>query len=104
MLKIDNFDKIIIANWKLNGSSIFVEKYLKKIRFERDNDKHKCVIICPPFSLINQIKSNNLLIGAQDCSVYKEGAYTGEISSRILKDAGCQFCIIGHSERRSLFF
>ena len=104
MLKIDNFHKIIIANWKLNGSSIFVEKYLKKIRFECNNDKHKCVIICPPFSLINQIKSNNLLIGAQDCSVYKEGAYTGEISSKILKDAGCQFCIVGHSERRSLFF
>ena len=103
MLKLDNFHKIIIANWKLNGSSYFIETYLKKIRFDIAKDQHKCVVICPPFTFINQINSKNLFIGAQDCSIYTEGAYTGETSSKMLKDSGCHFCIIGHSERRNIF-
>ena len=104
MLKIENFHKIIIANWKLNGSATFVDTYLKKIKFDINNDKNKRVIICPPFTLIDKIKSKNLFIGAQDCSIYNEGAYTGEISAKILKGIGCHFCIVGHSERRNLFF
>ena len=101
MIKISNFNKIIIANWKLNGSYSFIETYLKKIKFDSARNQQKCVIICPPLPFINKIHSKDLLIGAQDCSIYTEGAYTGETSTRILKDIGCNFCITGHSERRN---
>ena len=103
MPKIDNFHKIIIANWKLNGSLAFVEKYLNNIRFDNIKNHQKCVVICPPFVFLNNFNSSNLLLGAQDCSSYSDGSYTGEISAKILKDIGCNFCIIGHSERRNFF-
>ena len=103
MLKIENFDKIIIANWKLNGSSTFTERYLDKIRFYHNENHNRCVIICPPLPFINKINLKNFFIGAQDCSVYDQGSYTGEVSAKMLKDIGCQLCIIGHSERRTFF-
>lgn len=103
MLKIENFNKIIIANWKLNGSPSFTERYIDKIRFYDDKNHYGCVIICPPVPFINQINLKNLFIGAQDCSVFNDGSYTGEVSAKMLKDIGCQLCIIGHSERRTFF-
>jgi len=103
MLEIDNFDKIIVANWKLYGSLSFIESYIKNIKFDIKDEKTKCVVICPPFPFISEIYSKNYFLGAQDCSVYLEGAYTGETSIKMLKNVGCQFCIVGHSERRNLF-
>ena len=103
MLEIENFNKIIVANWKLQGSLSFIKTYIKNIKFDSVEEQTKCVVICPPFPFINQINSKDLLIGSQDCSVYVEGAFTGETSTKMLKDIGCNFCIVGHSERRSLF-
>ena len=103
MLEIENFDEIIIANWKLYGSSSFIEEYLDQIKFYGSKSQGRCVIICPPSLYINQINYKNVFVGAQDCSAHIEGPYTGEISAKILKDIGCQFCIVGHSERRMLF-
>ena len=103
MLEIDNFDKIIVANWKLYGSLSFIESYIKNIKFDIKDEKTKCVVICPPFPFISKIHSKKYFLGAQDCSVYLEGAYTGETSIKMLKNVGCQFCIVGHSERRNFF-
>ena len=103
MLKIQKFKKIVIANWKLNGSHSFSRDYFNKIVFSESKFKDNCLIICPPIPYINDIKSKYLFKGAQDCSIESKGAFTGEISSNILKDIGCDFCIIGHSERRKLF-
>lgn len=103
MLEIQKYNKIIVANWKLNGSSSFIESYINNIKLKYNHDNSKCLVICPPNLFINKVKSGNFLIGAQDCSIYTKGAYTGEISTKMLRDIGCQFCIIGHSERRSLF-
>ena len=103
MLNLGNFNKFIIGNWKLNGSVDFIEKYLKEIRFNSKEHTDKCVVICPPYTFIDKIKSDNLLKGGQDCSIYNEGSYTGEISTKLLKDIGCSFCIVGHSERRTFF-
>jgi len=58
------------------------------------------VILCPPFVYFK--KGINYILGAQNCFYKNEGAYTGEISPKMLKDAGCKYVIIGHSERRSL--
>ena len=101
MLDITKFDKFFIANWKLNGTLSFVQEYLSKIT--SNYSESKCVVICPPFVFINQIKLKGLFIGAQNCSIYSEGAFTGEISTKILNNLGCMFCIIGHSERRNFF-
>ena len=59
MLDITKFDKFFIANWKLNGTLSFVQEYLSKIT--SNYSESKCVVICPPFVFINQIKLKNLL-------------------------------------------
>lgn len=65
------------------------------------------VVVCPPFTAISRVadllKGSDIKFGAQDLFWEEEGAYTGEIAPRMLKDLGCQFCIIGHSERRIYF-
>ncbi len=104
MLEMDNFDKIIVANWKLNGSLSFSEEYFNNIKFDKFSNNSKSVIICPPIPYISKINGEKFYKGAQDCSIYSEGAYTGETSSDILKDIGCNFVIVGHSERRILFY
>ena len=103
MIKLENIDKIIAANWKLNGSRTFVENYLSEISIKDKNNDKNCVVICPPFPFLSKMKATNFYLGAQDCSSFEQGAYTGEVSAQIIKEFGCQFCIIGHSERRNVF-
>lgn len=92
---------LIIANWKANPSSVKkAEKDLKIIERGIKGTKHE-VIICAPFVYLN-IKTN-LKLGAQDCFWEQQGPYTGEVSSTMLKDLGCKYVIIGHSERRRYF-
>ncbi len=65
------------------------------------------VIVCPPFTALaiaaNLLKGSNISLGAQNMSEHDEGAYTGEISWKMLKSAGCEYVILGHSERRQYF-
>ena len=65
------------------------------------------VVVCPPFTAIAKVvealKGSNIRCGAQNLFWEEEGAYTGEISPKMLKDLGCSYCIIGHSERRTYF-
>ncbi len=65
------------------------------------------IVVCPPFTLLaylaDALETSNILVGAQDCFWLDEGAFTGEVSPKMLKDAGCKFVIIGHSERRQFF-
>jgi len=64
------------------------------------------IVVCPPAVLIphvlNRLAGASIGLGAQDLSEHQEGAYTGEISGAMLVDAGCRYCIVGHSERRAL--
>lgn len=65
------------------------------------------VVVCPPFTslsaAVNAASGSNIYVGAQDLFWEDEGPYTGEVSGPMLKDLGCRFCIIGHSERRQYF-
>ena len=101
MLELEKISKIIIANWKLHGSIEFAKEYLEKLTFVR-SDNEKSLVVCAPSTLIQNLKTDKFYLGAQDCSNYSSGAYTGEISSELLKEIGCSFCIVGHSETATL--
>ena len=105
MLEINKFDRIIVANWKLNGSIDFIEQYLHELNCSKLENSNICGIVCTPSVYLHKLagKLTPLFLGGQDCSNYNEGAYTGEVSASMLKDASCQFCIVGHSERRQIF-
>ena len=101
MINFTNFSSIFVANWKLNGNFEFIKGYYQKL----SNNPNNCVVICSPSIFLSKLYSNNknLFSGAQDVSIFKEGAYTGELSAKMLNDCRIQFCIVGHSERRQYF-
>jgi len=105
MIDLSIFDKIIVGNWKLNGTPESTSDYFKILQSESSIKSNICGIICPPSLLLPNFPKNSLpfYLGAQDCSIFDAGAYTGEISALMLKENNCQFCILGHSERRQLF-
>jgi len=86
---------LIVANWKMNPSSLAEAKKLF------DEIRKTNAVICPPFIYISAFKYANL--GAQDCSWEEKGAYTGAVSPQMLKDLGAKYVIVGHSERRNHF-
>ena len=101
MIKLSNFTSIFIANWKLNGNLPFIKEYYQKLSTNSNN----CNIICSPAIYLSNLQTNekNLFFGAQDVSIYNEGAYTGEVSAEMLKEINTNFCLVGHSERRQYF-
>jgi triosephosphate isomerase len=92
--------QLIAGNWKMNGLSAS----LAQIAAIRDaGPGHADILICPPASLIAQAvwtAKGGVPIGAQDCHSEASGAFTGDISAEMLKDAGAVAVIVGHSERR----
>ena len=96
--------KLIVSNWKMNlniSQARTLTNKLKKIKIKKNLIKN---IICPQFILLpiisNIVKDSNILLGAQDCHYKKFGAYTGDTSIELIKEIGCKYIIIGHSERR----
>ncbi|HSC25570.1 MAG TPA: triose-phosphate isomerase [Candidatus Babeliales bacterium] len=96
---------IYIANWKMNLS------FTQSIDFCEDNfillqelSNNATVVLCPSFvalaSLATKLKNSSIAIGAQNCSEYETGAYTGEVSALSLAQVGTAYCIVGHSEQR----
>ena len=92
--------KFLVSNWKMNGDVEFAENFFEKVN--RIDTKNR-VIVCPPFPLLHKFKDFSHSLGAQNCSERTSGAFTGEISPLLLKDLGCEYVIIGHSERRRMF-
>ena len=98
---------IIAGNWKMNkniGESIDLANSIKRSLYDVVEVE---IVICPPFTSLSDVNEitveTNIKLGAQDCFWEKEGAFTGEISAAMLKSTGCEYCIIGHSERRQFF-
>jgi len=98
---------IIAGNWKMyktlkDGQELVVA--LRRDLFKIDNVD---IVVCPPFTLLayltDALETSNIAVGAQDLYWQDEGAFTGEVSPVMLKDAGCKYVIIGHSERRQFF-
>ncbi len=89
---------LIVANWKMNPTSQKeAEDIFSKIK-EGAEDASAEVVVCPPFIYLSLLKG--LTLGAQDCFYEDKGAFTGEISTAMLRDLGVEYVIIGHSERR----
>ena len=100
-------EKLIVANWKMNKtveeSTLFVKEFKKLVKDERNIE----IVICPPFTSLHavadEIKKSSIKLGAQNMHLEDAGAYTGEISPLMLKEPGCEYVILGHSERREIF-
>ena len=96
---------LIAGNWKMNGLSKDGLELAKGIAQE-SKKLDKCdFLVCPPFTLLASVKKalrgSKVALGAQDVHFAEKGAHTGDISPLMLKDLGCKFVIVGHSERRS---
>lgn len=99
-------NKIIAGNWKMYKTIGESVQFLKTL-IPLVSNASATVMIAPSFTAIAEcskiVRGTNLLIGGQNMSDSEEGAFTGEISARMLKDAGASFVILGHSERRQIF-
>lgn len=94
---------LVAGNWKMNGLQASAGELKKIVAGARDLAEVE-LIICPPATLIASFalaaRGSRVLIGGQDCHALPSGAYTGDISAEMLKDAGAGAVIVGHSERR----
>lgn len=95
---------LVIANWKLNGGIALIGSFVAQFY---SNEFKTDVGVCPPFIYLRELKNlmpqAQLLIGSQNISEHTSGAFTGEISASMVKEAGASLCLVGHSERRQLF-
>lgn len=98
---------LIVANWKMNHTVKESKDFVNNFKTLSISDTNQ-IVICPPFTsidyLIHAFLNTNIYIGSQNCYIHSKGAFTGEISSNMLSEMGCRYVIVGHSERRSLFF
>lgn len=97
-------DKIVIANWKMKLTLAETLNLAKSMKAKLSELKKGTIVICPNFiSLIDVnkiLKGSNIKLGAQNVFWEEKGAYTGEVSPEQLVEAGCDYVIVGHSERR----
>ncbi|MFN5183582.1 MAG: triose-phosphate isomerase [Bacteroidota bacterium] len=98
--------KILAANWKMNldlNSAINLANGVSQNIRKKDIN----YIFFPPSIYIREVvkiaKEENIFVGSQNCSEYNSGAYTGEISAEMIKSCGANYCLVGHSERRTIF-
>lgn len=98
---------LIAGNWKMNGLSADGAALASEVakRFAAEKAPAFDMLVCPPFTLIAKIVDavgkSGVAVGGQDCHAKVSGAHTGDTSAAMLKDAGCSFVIVGHSERRT---
>ena len=97
---------MVAGNWKMNGSSDSVKELMSGIK-AGVGEANAEVVVCPPFvyipSVADAIADSGIKLGAQNMCDQDAGAFTGEVSGPMLKDVGCEYVIIGHSERRAMY-
>jgi len=98
---------LVAGNWKMyktpSEAIVLAEAVVKELSVQDEID----IVLCPPFialGVVGQvIAGSGIGLGAQDLHWEKEGAYTGEVSAEMLRDIGCRYVVVGHSERRQYF-
>jgi len=91
---------LVVGNWKLNGDRTLLNDMVTRLK--QFNPEQVETVICPPFVYLNE-DTDGVKKGAQTVASQESGAFTGEIAGKMLRDVGCQYVIVGHSERRELF-
>ncbi len=98
---------LIAGNWKMHGSMSQAKSLIDGIKQGAAAFADIDVLVCPTFVHLSAVhhwlESSRVMLGAQNLYLGAQGAFTGEVSGAMLKDAGCDYVLIGHSERRSLF-
>ncbi|SFE80035.1 triosephosphate isomerase [Marinobacter sp. DSM 26671] len=99
--------KIVAGNWKMNGSKDLAQTLVSDVRSQAASlDNGVEVVIIPPAIYVPDVVASAgdvLSVGVQNVAQWASGAYTGEISADMALDQGCQYVLVGHSERRQLF-
>ncbi len=100
--------KVIAGNWKMNNDINGTVNLISELKKELNaRTVNAGVIVCPPFTNLETantlIKDSTIKLGAQNMYFEENGAFTGEISPSMLKSVGCEYVILGHSERRTIF-
>ncbi|HFD87721.1 MAG TPA: triose-phosphate isomerase [Gammaproteobacteria bacterium] len=98
---------LVAGNWKMNGSRASAKVLVEGIKAGAESLGSVEIVVCPPSVYLTEVKALlddvSIGLGAQNVSEQESGAFTGEISTSMLTDVGCQYVIVGHSERRSLY-
>ena len=100
--------KIVAGNWKMNTLPAEGVELAKNVVAGR-GEVCSCVnfIVCPPFTHLSQVveavKGSDIAVGAQNCAAEAKGAYTGEVAASMIAALGCEYVILGHSERRQYY-
>jgi triosephosphate isomerase len=98
---------LVAGNWKMNGSLAANAELVSGVIDGAPAADGVELLVCPPYPYLAQVaglvEGSGVRLGAQNVSQYESGAYTGECAGSMLTDVGCQYAIVGHSERRALF-
>jgi len=98
---------LVAGNWKMHGSRASNRALLEALAGQLDRRSTVEVAVCPPYPYFEQVSAllagTPIAWGAQNISEQAQGAYTGEVSAAMIKEFGCRYAIVGHSERRQLY-
>ena len=97
---------VIAGNWKMNKTPSQTKEFMQELRTMLPKGRWCDIALCVPAvcipAAVRAMRETRVGIGAENCNANASGAYTGEISTEMLVDAGCKYVIIGHSERRAM--
>ena len=98
---------IVVGNWKMHGTRAENARLIEELGAQYPPDPAADCVVCPPLVYLQEVgrllRDTPIRLGAQDVCADTQGAFTGEVSAAMLKDVGCEYAIVGHSERRLLY-
>ena len=98
---------LVAGNWKMHGSRAENAQLVSGLLDQLQPGKRAEILVCPPFPYLMEtarlLKDSGVALGGQSVCAEAQGAFTGEVSAVMLKDVGCQYVLVGHSERRQLY-
>ena len=100
-------DILVAGNWKMNGDLAGNAELVAGIIAGAPDSDRVRLLVCPPFpylaSTAEAVAGSKVSLGAQTVSEHESGAFTGEVAPAMLQELGCEYVLVGHSERRSLY-
>jgi len=106
-MTLSNAKPFIAGNWKMHKTVAEADELVTQLTAMAEDIREAEVVVIPPFTALSQVNrrlyGSPIQLGAQNLFWEDLGAYTGEISPLMLKEAGCRYAVVGHSERRQFF-